>query len=64
VSELIHKGVELGHATDIVFKEENSKQKEGTIGMLTDTIITRKDFYREALIFALIPFRKPDLYQV
>ena len=62
VSELINQGQELGIATDIVFNETNSKHKGGTVGILTNDLITRKDFYRDAMIFALIPFVKPELY--
>lgn len=62
VSELIDQGYELGSATDVIFGGMNMKQKGGTIGALTNDTITRKDFYRDALIFALIPFMKPELY--
>jgi inosine/xanthosine triphosphatase len=62
VSKLIDQGEELGTATDITFNETNSKHKGGTIGVLTNENITRKDFYKDALIFALIPFVKPELY--
>ena len=62
VSERIHKGEELGVATDVVFSETNSKHKGGTIAILTNSAITRKDFYRDAVVFALIPFAKPELY--
>ncbi len=62
VSKLINQGQELGTATDIVFNETNSKHKGGTVGILTNDLITRKDFYRDAMIFALIPFVKPELY--
>jgi inosine/xanthosine triphosphatase len=62
VSQLIDQGEELGIATDKVFNETNSKHKGGTIGILTNENITRKDFYRDAMIFALIPFVKPELY--
>lgn len=62
VCELIKDGEELGVATDIVFKEVNSKHKGGTVGALTNGLITRKDFYTSATIFALIPFVHPELY--
>ncbi len=62
VSELINKGAELGTATDIVSNETNSKHKGGIIGILTNETITRKDFYRDAMVLALIPFVKPELY--
>ncbi len=62
VSELINQGQELGTATDVVFNETNSKHKGGTVGILTNDVITRTNFYRDAMIFALIPFVKPELY--
>ncbi len=62
MSDMIDQGEELGTATDIVFNETNSKHKGGTIGALTNDTITRADFYRDALIFALLPFIQPALY--
>lgn len=62
VGDLIDRGEELGIATDIVFNETNSKHKGGTVSILTNESITRKDFYKDAIIFALIPFLKPELY--
>jgi len=64
MSAFINAGHELGDATDLVFNETNSKHKEGTIGILTKGSISRKDFYVEAMIFALIPFANPGLYQI
>jgi len=63
VTTHIKAGLELGHATDLVFNKTNSKHKEGAIGALTDGLITRADFYHDALLFALIPFCKPELYK-
>jgi inosine/xanthosine triphosphatase len=62
VINLINKGYELGHADEIVFGIENSKQKMGSSGLLTDNVIDRIDFYVPAVVFALIPFNKPVLY--
>jgi inosine/xanthosine triphosphatase len=62
ICALIRGGKELGHATDAVFSQTNSKHGESTIGILTHSAITRTDFYREAMIFALIPFMNPELY--
>lgn len=62
VSELIGQGEELGIATDTVFDETNSKHKGGAVGILTNENISRKEFYKDALIFALIPILKPELY--
>jgi inosine/xanthosine triphosphatase len=62
VAALIHEGKELGEADDIVFGQTNSKQSNGAIGLLTHDVITRKTFYIDAVVFALIPFKRPELY--
>jgi inosine/xanthosine triphosphatase len=62
MSRLIREGVELGTAADQVFSEVNSKHSTGTVGLLTNGLVKRKDFYRDALIFALIPFVQRHLY--
>ncbi len=62
VAELVRQGMELGDADDRVFAQENSKQKNGAVGLLTGDAITRADLYIPAVIFALIPFRNPELY--
>jgi inosine/xanthosine triphosphatase len=62
VSELVCSGEELGKATDIAFQKVNSKHSGGTVAALTNDAITRADFYRDAIAFALIPFLKPELY--
>ena len=63
IVELVNEGYELGHADDIVFGVENSKQTGGSSGLLTDNVMTRIRFYTPAVILALIPFKKPELYQ-
>ncbi len=60
--ELINQGYELGHADEIVFGTKNSKQKMGSTGLLTENALNRTDFYVQAIILALIPFLKIDLY--
>lgn len=62
IVELIDKGMELGKASDIIFKHTNSKQKNGSVGILTGDIITRTKYYTEAIILALIPFKNPKIY--
>lgn len=62
VTELIKNGMELSDAADVVFDESNSGQKGGAVGFLTNNLISRKDFYMDAMVFALVPFLKPDLY--
>lgn len=62
VTELIENGYELGHANDLVFKEKNSKQKSGAVGLLTKNKTDRTELYKQAVILALIPFINPGLY--
>lgn len=57
-------GMELGHADDLVFGTSNSKQKGGSVGQLTHSVIDRTLFYEHALILAFVPFHWPDLYGV
>lgn len=62
IRELIHEGIELGVADDMVFKRSNSKQKNGAVGILTHDLINRAEYYEPAVILALIPFVNPELY--
>lgn len=60
--ELVKTGKELGEADDIVFGKVNSKQANGTVGNLTNDVLTRITYYEPAVILALIPFKNPKLY--
>jgi inosine/xanthosine triphosphatase len=62
VADLVRQGVELGEADDLVFSRNNSKQGNGAIGLLTNDAIDRTGLYVPAVIFALIPFKNPELY--
>ncbi|KYG84270.1 inositol monophosphatase [Roseivirga seohaensis] len=62
IVELIHQGIELGLADDMVFKRSNSKQSNGAVGILTHDLIDRSEYYRPAIVLALIPFINPELY--
>ena len=62
IAELVRQGVELGEADDRVFSRNNSKQTNGAIGLLTGDAVDRLNLYIPAVIFALIPFKNPDLY--
>jgi inosine/xanthosine triphosphatase len=57
VSELVRQGMELGDADDAVFGRKNSKQQNGSVGLLTEDVITRLTYYEQAVILALIPFK-------
>jgi inosine/xanthosine triphosphatase len=62
VVALIREGMELGHADDLVFQAQNSKQQGGSVGLLTQGIITREAYYQQAMVLALIPFMNDSLY--
>ncbi|MGW8123304.1 inosine/xanthosine triphosphatase [Roseivirga echinicomitans] len=62
IASLIHQGIELGVADDMVFKRSNSKQSNGAVGILTHDLIDRAEYYRPAIVLALIPFINPELY--
>lgn len=62
IAELIRQGKELGEADDIVFGRNNSKQKNGAVGILTDNIIDRTKYYTDTVVLALIPFKNKQLY--
>ncbi|KAM7212826.1 Inosine triphosphate pyrophosphatase-like protein [Rhypophila decipiens] len=60
-SRLVRGGMELGHAEDQIWGQTNSKQKNGSIGLLTGDVIDRKGYIQKAVVGALIPFRNPGL---
>ena len=62
VVALIREGMELGHADDLVFQAQNSKQQGGSVGLLTQGLITREAYYQQAMVLALIPFLNESLY--
>jgi inosine/xanthosine triphosphatase len=62
VAALVRSGMELGHADDLVFRQNNSKQGNGAVGILTGDIITRTTYYEHAAILALIPFMNPEMF--
>lgn len=62
VVRLVNEGYELGEADDMVFKRENSKQESGAVGILTNDLIDRTNYYVHAIVLALIPFMRPELY--
>lgn len=57
VAQLVRAGTELGLADDIVFGRTNSKQENGSVGLLTQDVIDRAAYYEHAVILALIPFK-------
>jgi inosine/xanthosine triphosphatase len=62
ITDLVRVGKELGDADDIVFGQQNSKQKNGAIGLLTKNLVDRSGLYEHAVILAFVPFYNPQLY--
>lgn len=61
VANLVRGGMELGHADDAVFGRSNSKQANGSVGLLTGDVIGREAYYVQAVVLALIPFKNEEL---
>jgi non-canonical (house-cleaning) NTP pyrophosphatase len=62
VRKLIEGGMELGPADDQVFQRVKSKHGSGTVGVLTKGLINRADYYEHAILLALAPWFRPDVY--
>lgn len=62
VATLVRAGVELGVADDRVFGRVDSKKNDGACGLLTHGAIDRRSYYGHAVMFALVPFMNPTLY--
>lgn len=60
--QAIQQGEELGDIMDRMFARQNVKQQGGAIAMLTNHILTRSEVYQQAIILAMIPFIKPELF--
>jgi len=56
------EGLELGDADDKFFGRTKSKHGSGTVGVLTDGIIDRAEYYEHALVLALTPWIRADVY--
>ncbi|TSC86339.1 MAG: inosine/xanthosine triphosphatase [Microgenomates group bacterium Gr01-1014_16] len=59
---ILENGIELGIADDLVFKRQNSKQGEGSVGILTHGTLNRGLYYSQAVILALVRFVNPNLF--
>eukprot|EP00977_Amphora_coffeiformis_P026433 scaffold26287_cov214-Amphora_coffeaeformis.AAC.3 len=62
VTELVRKGIELGHANDQVFNSRESKSGLGAVGLLTGGLIDRSAYYEHAIMLAMTPWFRPDVY--
>lgn len=58
----IRKGMELGMAMDELTGKQNTKHKEGSIGILTKGLINRKEAYESIVRLAVTKFVSPELF--
>ena len=62
ITALVHGGMELGDAIDQVFRRVGSKRRGGAVGLLTEGVIGRDELIAPAVVLALIPHLRRDLY--
>ena len=62
VAARIGAGEELGPVMDALTGEQNTKQKAGTVGFLTNGLLSRADVWQMGLTLALAPFMNPEMY--
>jgi len=62
LNKMVSDGMELGEADDKLFNKSNSKESDGAVGILTKGVISRSNYYQQALSLALIPFLQKELY--
>jgi inosine/xanthosine triphosphatase len=62
IAQKVLAGTELGQVMDEVLGDQNSKQKGGAVGALTNGLILREETFALAVAYALAPFVSPHLY--
>ena len=63
VAEAIRRGAELGPLMDEFIGEENTKQRQGAVGILTGGLLTRSQALETAVALALARFVNPEHYR-
>lgn len=64
VAEQLHSGIELGTAMDNFSGQNNTKHKDGAIGILTDGLVSRQTAYETIIKMALAPLLHPAWYTI
>ncbi len=62
VADDVRQGIELGAAMDKLVNEQNTKWRDGAIGILTNNLATRQSAYEMIIRLALAPFYHPAWY--
>jgi inosine/xanthosine triphosphatase len=56
VAEILQERGELGPAMDALIHEDNTKQKQGAVGILTNGLLNRQAAYEQLVAMAAAPF--------
>lgn len=56
ITEILRRHQELGPAMDFLVNEENTKQKQGAVGILTNGLSNRQTAYAQLVAMAAAPF--------
>ncbi|GFR46217.1 hypothetical protein Agub_g7760 [Astrephomene gubernaculifera] len=61
---VLGRGIELGKAVTAVFSSSKlvGKKGVGTIGMLSNGVLDRTEYYVQATVCAMLPYMQPKLY--
>lgn len=62
IAQHLREGEELGPLIDDILDETGIKKDIGTIGVLTDGKVPRKDTFKRAVCYSLSKHIKPDFY--
>jgi inosine/xanthosine triphosphatase len=63
VAHALRAGSELGPAMDQLSGQQNTKQAQGAVGILTDGLSNRQLAYEQLVAMALAPFVRAEYYQ-
>lgn len=62
IKDELLKGVELGTIIDRLTGDEDTKQKDGSIGFFTKGRMNRREFYVPGIVVAMVPFLNENLF--
>ncbi len=62
VAKEIRKGRELGPVMDELIGENDTKKKQGAVGILTNNLVVRSKVFEQAVLLALAKFINPKYY--
>lgn len=62
LAKKIDQGKELGKVMDEIRGQRDTKKKNGAVGFLTKDLVPRTKSFERAILFALSPFIRPELF--